>query len=290
MVRGGRSAPQRIYQLLDLIRNDVIRRDTSPLPRPEAGFEALEMDHTAIYRAIAERDAVLLAEQKNLDADFEFSPQEPEFDEDASDESVPIQTDEEAVETTPTVAVAVVAESTGNGGFKGWMKRIFSGGEDRAESPDAKMTPITEVAVEEQTERQSSHRRGGNRSRSRGRGGRSRTSSSRSSGGGDDRRGRTRTRSRRGSSEGVASSTESSGRGVSAEQNKSPSRSGRGGTSRSSAATRDAAPSSGDAAGSKSSSSSESDTPKTGGRRGRPRRSRDAKPSSNGPTEPSSSA
>ena len=59
VIRGGRSAPQRIYQLLDLIRNQVVRKEQSPLPKPEEGLEALELDHTAIYQAIAERDAML---------------------------------------------------------------------------------------------------------------------------------------------------------------------------------------------------------------------------------------
>ena len=83
VMRKGRAAPQRIYQLLDLIRNDVIRQETSPLPKPEDGFEALEMDHTAIYRAIAQRDAELQAAEEAEAVDFEFEPREPDFSQDS---------------------------------------------------------------------------------------------------------------------------------------------------------------------------------------------------------------
>ncbi len=87
VLRGGRSAPQRIYQLLDLIRNKVIRKDTSPLPRPEEGLEKLELDHGAIYRMIAARDEEM-AKAEELSTDFEFSPQEPDLESDeASEES-----------------------------------------------------------------------------------------------------------------------------------------------------------------------------------------------------------
>jgi ribonuclease E len=90
VLRGGRAAPQRIYQLLDLIRNKVIRKDTSPLPRPEEGLEKLELDHGAIYRMIAERDEAM-AKEAELAEDFEFAPQEPVFDEDeqTDDSTVP---------------------------------------------------------------------------------------------------------------------------------------------------------------------------------------------------------
>lgn len=77
VVKGGKAPPTRLYQLLDLIRNVVVRKESSPLPRPEDGLEALELDHNAIYRAIAQRNELLEATKK-ADDDFEFKPQEPD--------------------------------------------------------------------------------------------------------------------------------------------------------------------------------------------------------------------
>jgi ribonuclease E len=205
-----------------LIRNDVIRRDTSPLPKLESGFEALELDHTAIYRVIAERDAVLQAEQAKLELDFEFSPQEPEFDESEPEE--PKKAEEEKV--VPAKIAPTPTEKPANTGFSGWMKRIFGGGGSDEDSPEAGMNAITETVVEERTERQATRHRsggGGSRSRNRGRGGRSRdggrsrSNSSRSADGAesDDRRGRPRGRSRQrnsqdGGSRAASSSSEQS--------------------------------------------------------------------------------
>lgn len=180
IMRGGRSGPQRVYQLLDLIRNEVIRRDTSPLPKPEAGLEALELDHTAIYRAIAERDAILKAQQAAVEEDFEFNPQEPDL---AQDEAAALAAEAEALREreaeevaaakhVETVATETKTDEAGDKGtgFIGWMKRIFGGDEEPETTPEVNMQPITEEAVEQ---RQSSRgRRGRSRSRSRRRGGR----------------------------------------------------------------------------------------------------------------------
>ncbi len=83
VLKGGKSPPQRLYQLLDLIRNVVVRKESSPLPRPEEGLEALELDHNAIYRAIAQRDA-LLREQERDEHDLDLVPAEPDLSEDDS--------------------------------------------------------------------------------------------------------------------------------------------------------------------------------------------------------------
>ncbi|MBT9557672.1 MAG: ribonuclease E/G, partial [Myxococcales bacterium] len=83
VMKGGKAPPQRLYQLLDLIRNVVVRKESSPLPRPEDGLEALELDHNAIYRAIAQRDA-LLREQERDEHDPDLVPAEPDLSEDDS--------------------------------------------------------------------------------------------------------------------------------------------------------------------------------------------------------------
>ncbi len=80
VMKGPKQPPQRLYQLCDLIRNEVVRKEQSPLPKPEDGLEALEFDHAAIYAAIAERDALLRAEEAAKDDDFEFRPIEPDVD------------------------------------------------------------------------------------------------------------------------------------------------------------------------------------------------------------------
>ena len=83
VMKGGKS-PTRLYQLLDLISNVVVRKESSPLPRPEDGLEALELDHNAIYHAIEQRNELLEAQKKHED-DFEFEPREPEVPDEESE-------------------------------------------------------------------------------------------------------------------------------------------------------------------------------------------------------------
>ncbi|MFT7624028.1 MAG: ribonuclease E, partial [Myxococcota bacterium] len=172
VMKGGRSGPQRIYQLLDLVRNQVVRKDSSPLPRPEAGLEALELDHTAIYRAIEERDAALRAEEE-LAENYEFDAVEPDFSQD--DTRAESKTDEkeerrrkrkrrkrrdrdgmaearaqtglevEAEFEAPPKPAPAEAETVTTDllphqeerkakGFVAWMKRIFGVGDEEGES------------------------------------------------------------------------------------------------------------------------------------------------------------
>ena len=85
IMKGGKAQPQRLYQLLDLIRNVVVRKESSPLPRPEEGLEALELDHNAIYEAIAQRNALLEAEARAED-NFDYSAEEPDLSRDDEEE------------------------------------------------------------------------------------------------------------------------------------------------------------------------------------------------------------
>jgi len=163
VMKPGRQQPQRIYQLVDLIRNQVIRSDSSPLPKPEDGLEALELDHTAIYEAIAERDALLREQEaERQDKDFDFEPIEP--------------TDEELKPKPKGKLMAASSEESwkpsestdaeSSSGFMNWMKNLFGGTSDEP-AADAAIAPITDAAVSAREEEQ------GNRPRSRGGRGRS---------------------------------------------------------------------------------------------------------------------
>ena len=204
VVRSSRAAPQRIYQLLDMVRNDIVRKEQSPLPKPEDGLEALDLDHAAIYAAITERDAILRA-QEELENDFEFAPREPEPAEEASRpkrkrkrhkdppppppkaepvrEKVAAPAARASARVAPPTTVAPTPEPKKSGGFMAWLKRMFGGGEPEVVVEVAPMPPITDEAVQaaEEVEKKRRAERGDRddddgrrRRRSRNRGGRDR--------------------------------------------------------------------------------------------------------------------
>jgi ribonuclease E len=192
VMKPGKKQPQRIYQLLDLIRNQVIRNDTSPLPKPEDGLEALEFDHTAIYRAISDRDTILQEEEAaREEKDFAFAPMEPS-DEDLKPKpkgKVIAPGSKESWESSPQAD-----DATKGGSFVSWMKNIFSGGESSTDSGQSKIEPITDEAVSAHEARRGSRSRS---SRSRPRSGNAgrRSSGNRSTSGSRVRRSTTKSAS-----------------------------------------------------------------------------------------------
>lgn len=192
VMKPGKKQPQRIYQLLDLIRNQIIRNDTSPLPNPEAGLEALEFDHTAIYRAIADRDAVLHAEEAaREEKDFAFEPIEPS-DEELKPKPKGKVTAPGSKESWESSAQDDDA-STG-GSFIDWMKNIFSGGDSDTDSGQTKIEPITDEAVASHETQRGSRSRG-SRTRSRSGATGRRSSNTRSTSGSRGRRSTTKSAS-----------------------------------------------------------------------------------------------